>query len=64
MAEHSTPPLTDPDWLDLHAAGEILHRSTWTVRRRIAAGELPATRFGSRALLVRREDVLALAGTQ
>lgn len=48
------------DLVDLHTAAAILGLSHWTIRRRIANGDLPGYRFGPRTLRVRRSQVLAL----
>ncbi len=56
----SEPVLSDPDFIDLHAAGKIVGVTHYAVRRWIAAGRLPAFRFGPRILRVRRSDVVAL----
>ncbi len=47
----------DGPWLTLQEAAVYISASVKTVRRRIAAGELPAYVCGSRGLRVRREDL-------
>ncbi|MFH8252949.1 helix-turn-helix domain-containing protein [Microbacterium sp. B2969] len=49
------------EWLSLVDAAADRKVSVKTIRRRIADGDLPAYRFGRRLLLVRREDLDALA---
>lgn len=46
-----------PEWLSLQQAASIYGVSVDTLRRRIAAGTLPASRFGVRLIRVRAEDV-------
>lgn len=49
--------------MDYHEAGARLRVSARSIRRLVAAGELPAVRLGRRVLL-RRGDVDALAGAR
>jgi excisionase family DNA binding protein len=46
-----------PEWLSLQQAALIYGVSVDTLRRRIAAGKLPASRFGVRLIRVRIEDL-------
>jgi len=46
-----------PEWLSLQQAAAIYDVSVDTLRRRIAAGKLPASRFGERLIRVRVEDL-------
>ena len=46
-----------PEWLSLQQAASIYGVSVDTLRRRISAGKLPASRFGVRLIRVRAEDV-------
>jgi excisionase family DNA binding protein len=50
----SQPP---PEWLSLQQAAVIYGVSVDTLRRRISAGKLPASRFGVRLIRVRTEDL-------
>ncbi|MGC5583032.1 helix-turn-helix transcriptional regulator [Ornithinimicrobium sp. W1665] len=47
--------------LTIAQAAERLGVSTYTIRRRIADGSLPAVRIGTRAIRVDADDVDALA---
>lgn len=52
--------MTNPDeLLTLPAVAQIRKESIRTVRRRIAAGEIPAYRIGPKSIRVRAEDALA-----
>lgn len=60
MSVHATPagwgqPL--PEWLSLQQAAAFYGVSVDTLRRRIAAGKLRASRFGVRLIRVRMEDL-------
>lgn len=46
-------------YVSLADAAEILGQSVKTLRRRIAAGTLPAYRFGPRSIRVKLEDLEA-----
>ncbi len=48
------------DLITVNHAAELIGVTHYTIRRRIADGDLPAWRFGPRTLRVRRNDVLAL----
>mgnify|MGYP001262234710 FL=1 len=54
MPEWSQP---DSEWLSLQQAAVLLGISVDTVRRRIAAGVLPASRCGARLIRVRTVDL-------
>lgn len=54
----STAPVA-ASYVTIQAAADILSCSTKTVRRKIASGELPARRIGSRMI---RIDIVDLAG--
>ena len=54
MPEWSQP---DTEWLSLQQAAVLLGISVDTVRRRIAAGVLPASRCGARLIRVRTADL-------
>ena len=49
------PPL--PEWISLQQAALMYGVSVDTLRRRIRAGMLPASRFGVRLIRVRIEDL-------
>lgn len=53
-AEWSQP---TPEWLSLQQAAVLLGVSVDTIRRRIAAGVLPASRCGARLIRVRAADL-------
>jgi excisionase family DNA binding protein len=46
-----------PEWLSLQQAAAIYGVSVDTLRRRIAHGRLPASRFGVRLIRVRTADL-------
>lgn len=46
-----------PEWLSLQQAALLFGVSVDTLRRRIAAGRLPASRFGARLIRVRVKDL-------
>ena len=46
-----------PEWLSLQQAALAYGVSVDTLRRRIAAGKLPASRLGERLIRVRVEDL-------
>lgn len=54
LAEWSQPV---PEWLSLQQAAQLLGVSVDTIRRRIAAGVLPASRCGARLIRVRAADL-------
>lgn len=51
-----------PPTLNLQEAARVLHCSTRTVMRRIAAGQLPALDNGGRRVIILRRDLEALIG--
>lgn len=58
MAIHANPwgqPM--PEWLSLQQAAAVYGVSVDTLRRRVAAGELPASRCGARLIRVRVDDL-------
>ncbi|WP_224278376.1 helix-turn-helix domain-containing protein [Nocardioides lacusdianchii] len=55
MAERRTIPV----YLSLEEAAEAMSVSTKTIRRWIAAGNLPAYRCGKRAIRIKLEDLEA-----
>jgi excisionase family DNA binding protein len=60
MAVYATHPAWGqpaPEWLSLQQAAAIYGVSVDTLRRRIAAGKLPASRFGVRLIRVRVADL-------
>jgi len=60
MAVYATHPAwvqPAPEWLSLQQAATIYGVSVDTLRRRISAGKLPASRFGVRLIRVRVEDL-------
>jgi len=46
-----------PEWMSLQQAAVVYGVSVDTLRRRIAAGRLPACRFGVRLIRIRVEDL-------
>ncbi len=56
-ASHPTWNPPAPEWLSLQQAALIYGISVDTLRRRITAGKLPASRFGMRLIRVRIEDL-------
>ena len=60
MTIYATRPALNPpapEWLSLQQAALIYGVSVDTLRRRIRAGKLPASRFGVRLIRVRIEDL-------
>ena len=60
MAVYANPGLWGqpaPEWLSLQQAAVVYGVSVDTLRRRIAHGQLPASRFGGRLIRVRVEDL-------
>jgi excisionase family DNA binding protein len=60
MTIHATRPAINPpapEWLSLQKAALIYDVSVDTLRRRISAGRLPASRFGVRLIRVRIADL-------
>lgn len=60
LRSHTSRPGGDPDssaYLTLEQAAELLSTSTRTLRRCIADGDLPAYKFGTRAVRVKATDL-------
>jgi len=59
MTIRATRPAVNPpaEWLSLQKAALIYDVSVDTLRRRISAGKLPASRFGARLIRVRITDL-------
>lgn len=59
MASYPTPAWNQPtpEWLSLQQAAAIYGVSVDTLRRKIAHGQLPASRFGVRLIRVRAHDL-------
>ena len=53
----STSALASPQWLTLGQAADILGVCTKTIRRRIAAGDLPAYTIGRRSIRIKIADL-------
>ena len=51
------PQRTDPEWISLREAARIYAVSTYTLRRRISSGDLPAVKLGYKLIRVRIEDL-------
>jgi len=61
MARKGTQSATSSAFLTVREAAAATHRTPQTIRRKIAAGELPATRLSPRgSLLVPAESIVAL----
>ena len=57
----ATSAATNPVFLTMDQAAQLLHVSKQTIRRRIRDGELPAKRLrGGQTVLIDQKDVLAL----
>ena len=50
-------PRVEPEWVSLREAAKIYAISTYTLRRRIASGDLPAVKLGYKLIRVRIEDL-------
>lgn len=48
---------TDAEWISLREAAKIYAVSTYTLRRRISSGELPAVKLGYKLIRVRIDDL-------
>ena len=48
---------TEPEWISLREAARIYAVSTYTLRRRIATGHLPAVKLGYKLIRVRIKDL-------
>jgi excisionase family DNA binding protein len=57
MAQQRPQPEQPTRWLSLQQAARLYNVSVDTLRRRIATGTLPASRFGVRLIRVRGEDL-------
>lgn len=47
----------EPEWVSLREAAKIYAVSTYTLRRRIASGDLPAVKLGYKLIRVRISDL-------
>jgi len=50
-------PGVEPEWVSLREAAKIYAISTYTLRRRIASGDLPAVKLGYKLIRVRVSDL-------
>ena len=50
-------PRVEPEWVSLREAAKIYAISTYTLRRRIASGDLPAVKLGYKLIRVRASDL-------
>lgn len=50
-------PRVEPEWISLREAARIYAVSTYTLRRRIASGHLPAVKLGYKLIRVRITDL-------
>lgn len=50
-------PRVEPQWVSLREAAKIYAISTYTLRRRIASGDLPAVKLGYKLIRVRISDL-------
>ena len=50
-------PRVEPEWISLREAAKIYAVSTYTLRRRIASGDLPAVKLGYKLIRVRIADL-------
>jgi len=57
MAQQRPQPEQPTRWLSLQQAAHLYNVSVDTLRRRIATGTRPASRFGVRLIRVRGEDL-------
>lgn len=48
---------TETEWVSLREAAKIYAISTYTLRRRIASGDLPAVKLGYKLIRVRISDL-------
>ncbi|MBK8445622.1 MAG: helix-turn-helix domain-containing protein [Micropruina sp.] len=53
-------PRVEPEWVSLREAARIYAVSAYTLRRRIASGDLPAVKLGYKLIRVRISDLDAL----
>ncbi len=54
-------PRVEPEWVSLREAAKIYAISTYTLRRRIASGDLPAVKLGYKLIRVRISDLNRLS---
>ena len=47
----------EPEWVSLREAARIYAVSTYTIRRRIASGDLPAVKLGYKIIRIRIADL-------
>ena len=57
MTTPRTPRVVQQQWISLREAALIYGVSTYTLRRRIASGDLPAVKLGYKIIRVRIEDL-------
>ena len=57
MTTPRTPRVVKQLWISLREAALIYGVSTYTLRRRIASGDLPAVKLGYKIIRVRIEDL-------
>ena len=50
-------PRVEAEWISLREAAKIYAVSTYTLRRRISSGDLPAVKLGYKLIRVRIEDL-------
>lgn len=50
-------PRVEPEWVSLREAAKIYAISIYTLRRRIASGDLPAVKLGYKLIRVRIADL-------
>ena len=50
-------PRVEPEWVSLREAAKIYAISTYTLRRRIASGDLPAVKLAYKLIRVRISDL-------
>ena len=60
MPKSQTRTEPEPEFLAPKEAAELIGVHPLTIRRAIAAGDLPASRLGPRLIRVKRSDVLAM----
>lgn len=53
----TTSTVTNSHWLTLAQAADLLGVCTRTIRRRIAAGDLPAYKIGRKAIRIKTVDL-------
>jgi excisionase family DNA binding protein len=50
-------PRVEPEWVSLREAAKIYAVGTYTLRRRIASGDLPAVKLGYKLIRMRISDL-------